>query len=207
MSRSLTPRSRSRPRRDALLRAAVEVIAEHGVAGTTHRAVTERAGVPLATASYYFDSIGELITEALRLFAEERARELAPPARAEGDDPASPEAVAAWARDRFVDVPELQRLAFFEMVVRSARSPELAESRRVALDSYRHAAQAALDALDAGGDPRHARAFVALHLGFSLLRLTDPRDDDGEQLFAAMRELFAGQRLVERGETPAGDGG
>ena len=50
MPRNLTPRPRSQPRRDALLDAAVEVVGKHGLAGTTHRSVTEAAGVPLATA-------------------------------------------------------------------------------------------------------------------------------------------------------------
>src|SRR5262245_49447260 len=51
-------------RREALLRAAVEVIAEKGYAGVTHRAVAERAGVPMATTSYFFSSIHELVQEA-----------------------------------------------------------------------------------------------------------------------------------------------
>lgn len=52
-------------RRQALLRATVEVAAEVGAAGVTHRAVTERAGLPLATVSYFFGSIGALVEEAL----------------------------------------------------------------------------------------------------------------------------------------------
>ncbi|WP_216205143.1 TetR/AcrR family transcriptional regulator [Amycolatopsis aidingensis] len=193
MPQSLSPRTRSRPRRDALLEAAIEVIGEHGVAGTTHRAVTERAGVPLATASYYFSSIGELISEALRQFAAQRSETLSPPARADGAEPFRPAEVAEWAAERFIEVPKSTRLAFFEMVIGSARHQELAEPKQVALRSYYEAAQAGLAALDCPQDPERARALVALCLGFSLLRLADPQEDDRAQLGAALYQLFSGQ--------------
>ena len=45
---------RSRARREALLRAAVALLAEGGVRAVTHRAVADRAGVPLAATTYYF---------------------------------------------------------------------------------------------------------------------------------------------------------
>ncbi|WP_170220677.1 TetR/AcrR family transcriptional regulator [Amycolatopsis cihanbeyliensis] len=194
MPQSLSPRTRSRPRRDALLDAAIEVIGEHGVAGTTHRAVTERAGVPLATASYYFSSIGELISEALRKFAAERAETLAPPERGTGTEPFRPTEVAEWAAERFIEVSESARLAFFEMVISSARHQELAEPKHVALSSYYEAAQAGLAALDCPRDADQARALVALCLGFSLLQLADPRADDRAQLGTALYQLFSGQR-------------
>src|SRR5438445_9572836 len=57
-------------RREALLRATVEVAAEVGIAGITHRAVTEKAGLPLATISYFFASIDELAAEALQVFTD-----------------------------------------------------------------------------------------------------------------------------------------
>src|SRR5690606_36117676 len=70
-------RPSAQARRDALLRAAIEVAAERGAAGTTHRAVTQRAGLPLATASYFFSSIAELVSEALRTHVAEEAERLA----------------------------------------------------------------------------------------------------------------------------------
>ncbi|SFB43973.1 transcriptional regulator, TetR family [Amycolatopsis marina] len=172
----------------------MEVIAEFGVAGTTHRAVTERAGVPLATVSYYFSSIGELIEEALRRFAEQRAESLAPPRRPEGAEEPTPAAVAAWATDRFMDVPEATRLAWFEMVISSVRHPELAEPKHVALGSYERAAQAAISALGEPEDTDRARAFMALALGFSLLRLADPRESDAANLRDSLQHLFHGRQ-------------
>lgn len=52
-------------RRRALLAAAVEVVAEVGVARTTHRAIAARADVPLGATTYYFPTLADLITAAL----------------------------------------------------------------------------------------------------------------------------------------------
>lgn len=57
-------------RRQALIEAAAELMAEGGFDAVRHRAVAERAGVPLASTTYYFDSLDELIVAA----AEHSAR-------------------------------------------------------------------------------------------------------------------------------------
>ncbi|HEV7685792.1 MAG TPA: TetR family transcriptional regulator, partial [Acidimicrobiia bacterium] len=49
MGNGQSPRQdRSRRRRDALLRATIELLGEIGAKSITHRAVAERAGLPLA---------------------------------------------------------------------------------------------------------------------------------------------------------------
>ncbi len=48
-TRPATHRARGLARREALLRAAVEIVAERGVGGATHRAIAERAQVPPST--------------------------------------------------------------------------------------------------------------------------------------------------------------
>lgn len=69
---SRTHRASAQRRRAALLDAAAELAAELGAGAVTHRAVAERAGVPLSTTSYFFGSIEELVTEALRHSAQRR---------------------------------------------------------------------------------------------------------------------------------------
>lgn len=49
---------------------AAAVLAEHGVAGTTHRLVAEAADVPLGSLTYYFTSLQDLREQAFRLHAE-----------------------------------------------------------------------------------------------------------------------------------------
>lgn len=62
-----------RGRRDRIIDAALEVIAAHGVAGTSHRKVAAAAGVPLGSMTYYFSGMDELLHDAFGRFAERRA--------------------------------------------------------------------------------------------------------------------------------------
>lgn len=52
-------------RRAALIEAAVELLVEGGFDAVRHRAVAERAGVALASTTYYFSSLDELVTAAV----------------------------------------------------------------------------------------------------------------------------------------------
>ncbi|RMI33746.1 TetR/AcrR family transcriptional regulator [Streptomyces triticirhizae] len=66
-----TPFGRHDPdRRDRIVRAALDVIAESGVAGTSHRKVAARAGVPLGSMTYHFDGMDALLREAFTSFAD-----------------------------------------------------------------------------------------------------------------------------------------
>ncbi|WP_116103396.1 TetR/AcrR family transcriptional regulator [Amycolatopsis thermalba] len=51
-------------RRAALIEAAAELLVEGGFDAIRHRAVAERAGLPLASTTYYFDSLDDLISAA-----------------------------------------------------------------------------------------------------------------------------------------------
>ncbi|MFC6014556.1 TetR/AcrR family transcriptional regulator [Nocardia lasii] len=57
-------------RRQTLLDAAIEVLAEQGARGLTFRAVDKQAGVPAGTASNYFTNRDELLTQAGSRFYE-----------------------------------------------------------------------------------------------------------------------------------------
>jgi AcrR family transcriptional regulator len=196
MPRSLARGVRPQPRRDALLDAAVDVVGTHGMAGTTHRSVTEAAGVPLATASYYFSSIGELVAEALTRFAHARAEEISIPDPGPVAEFLTPADIANSFAERLMALPEARRLAFYEVLVNAPRMPELAAPAKHALDTYRRAAQTGLRAVGGRADDRSARAFVALSLGMGLLHVVDAEPDDDRQLFEAFRDLFLGQEVA-----------
>ncbi|MFH8250159.1 TetR/AcrR family transcriptional regulator [Microbacterium sp. B2969] len=51
-------------RRNRIIDAALEVIVEEGVHQTTHRRIAARAGVPLGSLTYYFESLSEILEEA-----------------------------------------------------------------------------------------------------------------------------------------------
>lgn len=52
-------------RRRALIESAAELLEEGGFDAVRHRAVAERAGLPLASTTYYFDSLDALVTAAV----------------------------------------------------------------------------------------------------------------------------------------------
>lgn len=71
------PRQRRRrhdpDRRERLIDVALEVIAEHGVAGTSHRRVAAAAAVPLGSMTYHFVGMDELLEAAFTRLAEQTA--------------------------------------------------------------------------------------------------------------------------------------
>lgn len=60
---------RGQRRRRLLIDAAAELIMTQGFAAVSHRAVAQRADVPLAATTYYFASLDELLEEAVRHLA------------------------------------------------------------------------------------------------------------------------------------------
>ena len=60
-------------RRQRIVEATVDVIAEHGVAGTTHRLIAAAADVPLGSLTYHFTGLDDLRAQAFALHAERMA--------------------------------------------------------------------------------------------------------------------------------------
>lgn len=63
MTAASTPKGERR--RQALVEAATELLVEGGFDAVRHRAVAERAGLPLSSTTYYFDSLDDLVTAAV----------------------------------------------------------------------------------------------------------------------------------------------
>lgn len=134
---------RGRLRRDALLDAGVELLTEGGFAAVSHRAVAERAGLPLAATTYYFRSRDDLIAAAFELMVDRdlaatrerftaRVGQLGVPAAA----PAVAEALATALLPH--DETERRRhLALWELYLRAGREPALRPLARVWTDRCR----------------------------------------------------------------------
>ncbi len=158
-----TRRQRGERRRQAILEAALRVIAERGVADTTHRGVAAEAGVPLASTTYYFESLDELLEEALALFvSDEIARLAALAERIEGLE-LQPLEIARLFR------AELRpSVAQFELYLEASRRPALREVATRSIDAYAGVAESALRAAGAPQPATYARAVVALFDGYGL---------------------------------------
>lgn len=133
MTAASTPKGERR--RQALVAAAAGLLAEGGFEAVRHRAVAERAGLPLASTTYYFSSLDDLISAAVehdgrQELAAGRARldELA-------DQPRGTDAVIELLLDLLLGVasrdggaePVLLR---YERLVGSPRRPYLAPLMR-----------------------------------------------------------------------------
>lgn len=69
-------------RRDALVAAAVSLVLEGGPGALTHRSVAERAGLPLAATTYYFDHLDDILAAAGAVLAGRWSEHTARTARA-----------------------------------------------------------------------------------------------------------------------------
>lgn len=184
-------RPSAQARREALLAAAVEVTAEVGVAGVTHRAVTEKAGLPLTTVGYFFDSIDALTEEALRVYTDADADAQVALAEALAEAHSTPDEIAAAlssaAAPRSPETP-----ALFEAYLHAARHPEFRDAAARALDAARRVAAAGVRAAGAPEPDAAAPAFTALAHGLALHEMAVPGTLPPDSVHAAFRALFLG---------------
>ncbi|MCA2214543.1 TetR/AcrR family transcriptional regulator [Jidongwangia harbinensis] len=66
-----SPRRYDPDRKNRIIAAAIDVIAEHGVAGTTHRRIAAAADVPLGSLTYHFTGLEDLLEQAFTHHAEQ----------------------------------------------------------------------------------------------------------------------------------------
>jgi TetR/AcrR family transcriptional regulator, regulator of biofilm formation and stress response len=184
------------------------LIGERGPDAVTHRAVAERAGVPLASTTYWFESKAELLQETLLLAArEEVARverlvlELAP----------SDADVAGWARAVAevlageVESDPVRHVALIELVLEGTRRPWLREE--IMRWNHAHLRLAELGLRAAGSpDPRgDAPLVVAAISGLMLGQLANPMPDFEERVFRpALERLFESLVVVDHSPTQMG---
>ncbi|MGH3370480.1 MAG: TetR/AcrR family transcriptional regulator [Nocardioidaceae bacterium] len=62
-------RRRDPDRKQRILQAAVEVIAEHGLPRTTHRLIAATADVPLGSLTYHFSTLDDLCRQGFEQYA------------------------------------------------------------------------------------------------------------------------------------------
>jgi len=128
MTAASTPKGERR--RQALAGAAAELLVEGGFDAVRHRAVAERAGLPLSSTTYYFASLDELVAAAVEHHARAElvrgtAQLAALPARPRGVD-----AVIDLMLDQLLGPPAGERdaevvLLRYERLVATFRRPYL----------------------------------------------------------------------------------
>jgi len=149
-----SPRRYDPDRKSRIIDAAIDVIAEAGVAGTTHRRIAAAADVPLGSLTYHFTGLDDLLEQAFSRHAER----MSPIYEAHFD--------AVQTREQFVDaVTDLingdaganQRewVVAYELYLAALRNPAL----RTVTESWMRRSRAVLERFV---DPVTARGVDAL---------------------------------------------
>ncbi|MGH3097340.1 MAG: TetR/AcrR family transcriptional regulator [Streptosporangiales bacterium] len=111
-------------RRDRIARAAVAVIAEHGIDSLTHRKVATKADVALGSTTYYFASLENLLAAALDKAAEAGIAELQAWADGLGDEEDLAPALADFVIES-VSERRKETLAEYNLYVLAFHRPHL----------------------------------------------------------------------------------
>ena len=130
---AVTPKGERR--RGALVCAAADLLCEGGIDAVRHRAVAARAGLPLASTTYYFSSLEDLIAKAVEYVGMREAEQL----RAQVATLSRRRRGAESTADLLVDLlvgdapgarmPE-QLISRYERLIACARQPELRDIQR-----------------------------------------------------------------------------
>ncbi|WP_230482700.1 TetR/AcrR family transcriptional regulator [Sphingomonas sp. Leaf21] len=157
-------------RRQRIVTATLDVIAEHGVAGTTHRRIASAAGVPLGSVTYYFTTLDVLLTAAFTDLARQSSDAFqARLTQAENRVDAREAIVdiiagSVWAKPRTL-------LLSYELYAYAARHPSVSS----VMQGWMNASRAALER---HFDPLTARALDALVEGIGIHNSIDPHPLD-----------------------------
>lgn len=172
-------------RRDRLIDAALTVIAEHGVAGTTHRQIARVADVPLGSMTYHFESLEEVLAEAFTRHAESVAEVFDGRLAGAANRDEAVEAVVALVAEDLLG-PQAGLVLTVELYVAAARNPRLRAVTQAWMARSRRA-------LERHFDPTTAREVDALIEGLVLHSAlsTDPMTP--EQIRHAVRRYLEPQ--------------
>ncbi|MGA8986545.1 TetR/AcrR family transcriptional regulator [Aeromicrobium sp.] len=196
-TRAQLSQERSRLRRDELLAAAIELFAEGGSRAITHRAVAARAGLPPATTTYYFESIDDLIREALGEHLAHWTSQLKALTQLGFDGDMSLDDVARFIAHVFaVRGPEIAGLEL-AIFLAAARTPELRESSRRSVEAFESFAVATLERVGVQEPESLSAAIVALLTGTAMRRQSGRYSEQEEALLltTAIRNLVASHVL------------
>ncbi|MDQ8043836.1 MAG: TetR family transcriptional regulator [Patulibacter sp.] len=200
-TRPTNHRARGLARREALLRAAVEIVAERGVGGATHRAIAERAGVPPSTTTYFFSSIDELILEALRHFTQQRVAQFNELSAMLAERQSEPAEIAQLFAEILCAAPQQHEVAQFEAYLDASRRDS--EDREAVVSILEAFEQVAVSALRQNGTPNPelvAPIFVSLADGYGLRRCALGHNLDPAPLAEAFHRLFDSYAAVPPGD-------
>jgi TetR/AcrR family transcriptional regulator, regulator of biofilm formation and stress response len=187
---------RSEAARSRILDAAMDLVAERGMAGVSHRAVAARAGVSLSATSYYFESLADLEHAAI---VEHYGRRLDDYRRAAQSlqllDLSATE-MAAAAAELFTSSAIELVTAHLEVYLNAARRSDLRDALQPVFATMRELMSAVAEQLGIADAATFATAATAIVEGVQLRRVAEGIDGR-EELERSLTMLTAGA-LVSR---------
>lgn len=173
-------------RRDRIIGACLDVIAERGVAGTSHRHVAAAADVPLGSMTYHFTGMSELLHEAFARFSQSVIERFDQRMAAAADvDEAKQAVVVTITNDVFSTQRDL--VLTHELYTLAARDPAYRDLTNTWMRSSRAA-------LERHFDPTTARLIDALIEGLTIHRALDTAPQDRAIVLSAVERLMQTSR-------------
>lgn len=149
-------------RRCALVSAAADLLCEGGFDAVRHRAVAQRAGLPLASTTYYFSSLDDLIVKAVEQVGERESLQLQTRVSALSRRRRGADATADLLVDLLVGdgsrVSE-QLISRYERYIACARQPALRDVQRRVL---KQRSDAVVEVVERSGRAVRAELLTAL---------------------------------------------
>lgn len=169
-------------RRDRIIDACLEVIAKHGVAGTSHRRVAAAADVPLGSMTYHFDGMDTLLREAFTRFSGSVSTAIQRRMATTDSLDGAIDAIVAHIEKDLVGSPR-ELVLTHELYTLAAREPAYRQLTNAWMKETRSALEKHLD-------PATARMVDALIEGLTIHRAldTEPQDPDLPRL--AIRRII-----------------
>ncbi|MFG3257698.1 TetR/AcrR family transcriptional regulator [Streptomyces sp. NPDC048172] len=184
----------SRPERVA--DAAIDLLAERGLRGLTHRAVDEAAGLPQGSTSNYARTRAALLEAAIRRLAVREGQVLAPAEMPDGGEPGGLAEAVARAMHRHLTDHRPLLVARYELALEATRRPELRECYdRTGLSAFAEPLKSMLAAAGSPDPERHARSMMSWCDGVMFTYTAGTHQGttpDEDELRAGVRELLAG---------------
>jgi DNA-binding transcriptional regulator YbjK len=170
-------------RREALLDAAIDVVAAQGMRGLTHRAVEAEAGLPHGSTTYYFGTRHDLLVAMMQHTAEKGRRAVEPIARAltlQLADRSKPvdidsigDALIAW-----IDAQGAMELARYELQITGARDEEMKQLMTETCEVFRQICEPVVIACGSSDPAGDAKIVQAAIDGWMFNRLTNTSPSD-----------------------------
>lgn len=168
-------------RRERILQATLDTIAEHGLNAVTHRKIASCAGVPLGSMTYYFSGMDALLEEAFTWFTQQMSvqyREFF--AGVTGPEMAC-ESITTLIHSSQVTTPHNMEL-MYQLYAFMNRSPSL----KTVMQDWMKTSQTTLEQWF---DPVTARALDAFIEGMTLHFVTDRQPLSREELRAMVGRI------------------